>query len=298
VVEENRAPLGILELDNNVTKFSNVYGESHDARFAQLDEVLKHEIPEANIAYYVGCTTAYRHPEIAQATQRVLLALGIKHRFLSGPEGEVCCGSPLMRAGFTKTAKTLAEQNVEAIAQSNSRIVLTTCPGCARVFRQDYPRLDVSLPKKVRVYHITEFLVKYRKQLAPMLSTVSKSVPTNLVYHDPCHLGRELGVYKQPRQLLKLIPNAQLLEFPHHKEYADCCGGGGALPKTFPELTEQITQRRLTDAADTSAEYLLSACPNCKRYFTETLSAQEETLHILDIMEILAKVLKGRKTGR
>jgi heterodisulfide reductase subunit D len=298
VVEENRAPLGILELDDNVTKSSNVYGEPHDARFAQLDRFLKKGIPDADIAYYVGCTTAYRHPEIAQATQKVLLALGIKHSFLSGPEGEVCCGSPLMRAGFTKTAKTLAERNVEAITHSNAQIVLTTCPGCARAFRQDYPRLDMTLPKKIRIYHITEFLVKYRKQLAPMLNVVSKSPPTNLVYHDPCHLGRELGVYNQPRQLLELIPNAQLLEFPHHKEYADCCGGGGALPKTFPELTEQITQRRLVDAVNTSAEYLLSACPNCKRHFTETPSPHKEALQILDVMEILAKVLKVPKTGR
>jgi heterodisulfide reductase subunit D len=298
VVEENRAPLGILELDDNVTEFSNVYGEPHEARFAQLGEVLKHEIPDADLAYYVGCTTAYRHPEIAQATQQVLMALGIKHRFLSGPEGEVCCGSPLIRAGFTKTAKTLAERNVEAIAQSNARIVLTTCPGCARAFRQDYPRLDVSLPRKVRVYHITEFLVKYRKQLAPMLNMVTKSAPTKLVYHDPCHLGRELGVYNQPRQLLKLIPNTRLSEFPHHKEFADCCGGGGALPKTFPELTEQIIQRRLTDAANTSAEYLLSACPNCKRHFIETYSAHGETLQVLDIMEILAKVLKAPGSGK
>ncbi|MFX1319938.1 MAG: (Fe-S)-binding protein [Promethearchaeota archaeon] len=298
VVEENRAPMGILELDKDVTDVFNVYGEPHETRFALLNDLLVNTTSRADIVYYLGCTTAYRHPEIAQATQQVLLALGFEPKFLSGPEGEVCCGSPLMRAGFTKTAKTLAERNVQAIAQSNAHTVLTTCPGCTRAFRKDYPRLGVSLPKKVRVYHITEFLNKYRKQLALMLNVVSKSAPTSLVYHDPCHLGRELGVYDQPRQLLRLLPNTQLLEFSHHAEYADCCGGGGALQITFPRLAEEITKRRLADAANTSAEYLLSACPNCKRHFTETHSADKEPLQILDIMELLAKVLKDRETGR
>ncbi len=298
VVKENRAPMGVLELDENVTASSNVYGESHETRFAKLEKALTHTTKNADIAYYVGCTTAYRHPEIAQATQQVLLALDIEHKFLSGPEGEVCCGSPLMRAGFTKTAKTLAEQNIQAIVESNAKTVLTTCPGCARAFRDDYPRLGLSLPKKVRVYHITEFLIKHQKQLVPMLNAVAESAPTSFVYHDPCHLGRELGVYEQPRQLLRLIPNSQLLEFLHHKEYADCCGGGGALPKTFSVLTEKITQRRLAATADTSAEYLLSACPNCKRHFTATLPSHGQTLQILDIMEMLAKVIKARTTGR
>jgi Fe-S oxidoreductase len=149
------------------------------------------------------------------------------------------------------------------------------------------------------VYHITEFLTKYHKQLRPLLTMGSKSAPDSLVYHDPCHLGRELGVYDQPRQLLKLIPNTQLLEFPHNRDLADCCGGGGALPKTFPALTAEIAQRRLADATDTSAHYLLSACPNCKRHFTEAQSGQGgEILEVLDVMEILAKAIKDPKSGK
>jgi heterodisulfide reductase subunit D len=295
VVEEHRAPTGTLELDKNVLQSSNVYGEPHNQRFANLHRALSHTTPNAKIAYYVGCTTAYRHPEIALAAQKVLSALELEFRFLSEEEGEVCCGSPLIRAGFTETAKQLAQQNVQAIAKSNVTTVITTCPGCARALREDYPRLGISLPKKVRVYHITEFLSRYKKKLAPLLNPISTSATTSLTYHDPCHLGRELGVYTQPRQLISLVPGCQLVEFPHNQEYADCCGGGGALPKTFPHLAEEITKRRLADAQVTSTRHLVSACPNCKLHFTETQSVKGgKRLEILDITELLVQSLKPK----
>ena len=299
VVEEHRAPAGTLDLDRNVLQSSNVYGEPHIQRFAKLQQAFQETTPKAKIAYYVGCTTAYRHPEIALATQQVLSTLGLELKFLSEEDGEVCCGSPLIRAGFTQTAKQLAQQNVDAIRKSNVTTVITTCPGCARALREDYPKLGIPLPKKIHVYHITEFLARYQKKLAPFLNPLNPSESTSLTYHDPCHLGRELGVYKQPRQLLKLVPSSQLVEFPHNQEYADCCGGGGALPKTFPNLADEITKRRLTDAQATSAHHLVSACPNCKLHFTEMQSAEEsKALEILDIMELLVQSIRAQAVER
>ncbi len=300
VVAEHRAPSGTLELDKNASEFFNVYGETHNERFAKLQRILKKQTSTAEIAYFVGCTTAYRHPEIASATHTVLARLGIDFTLLNGEYNEVCCGSPLIRAGFTDSAKSLAEQNVKAIKESGAKTILTTCPGCARTLKLDYPQLGLHLPKKVRVLHITEFLVRHRKKLAPLMKspllTKQTGIPLTMTYHDPCHLGRELGIYEPPRQLLKLIPGADLIEFPHNREYADCCGGGGALPKTFPDLAEEITRTRLANTPSTSNSYLVSACPNCKLHFTETQNRAKETdLKILDLIELLAQVLKDRR---
>ncbi|MDO8125516.1 MAG: (Fe-S)-binding protein [Candidatus Hermodarchaeota archaeon] len=300
VVAEHRAPAGTLELDKNTSEFFNVYGEPHDERFAQLQSILKNQTSTAEIAYFVGCTTAYRHPEIASATHTVLARLGIDFTFLNGEKNEVCCGSPLIRAGFIESAKSLAEQNVKAIKESGAKTILTTCPGCARALKLDYPQLGIHLPKKVKVLHMVEFLVKQSEQLAPLIKSPLQTKQTGsiltMTYHDPCHLGRELGIYEPPRQLLKLIPGADLMEFTHNREYADCCGGGGALPKTFPALAEEITRTRLADTPSASNSYLVSACPNCKLHFTETQNQVKETdLKILDLMEILAQVLKERR---
>lgn len=300
VVAEHRAPTGTLELDKNTSEFFNVYGEPHTERFAKLQHVLTKASSTAEIAYYVGCTTAYRHPEIASAVHTVLSRLGIDFTLLNGETYEVCCGSPLIRAGFTESAKSLAEQNIKAIKESGAKTILTTCPGCARALKLDYAQLGVHLPKKVEVLHMTEFLVRHREQLAPLiksfLPTKQTGKPVTMTYHDPCHLGRELGIFEPPRQLLKLIPGIDLMEYLHNREYADCCGGGGALPKTFPDLAEEITRTRLADTPSPSNSYLVSACPNCKLHFTKTQNRLKETdLRILDLMELLAQVLKERR---
>lgn len=300
VVAEHRAPTGTLELDKNTSEFFNVYGEPHNERFANLQNVLKKSSSTAEIAYFVGCTTAYRHPEIASAAHTVLAQLGLDITFLNGDKDEVCCGSPLIRAGFTESAKSLAEQNVNAIKESGAKTIITTCPGCARALKLDYPQLGIHLPKKVKVLHITELLVKHRKKLAQQIKspllTKQTGIPLTITYHDPCHLGRELGIYEPPRQLLKLIPGVDLMEFPHNREYADCCGGGGALPKTFPDLAEEITRTRLAQTPTTTNSYLISACPNCKLHFTETQNRAKETnFQIFDIMEILAQAFKERR---
>jgi heterodisulfide reductase subunit D len=299
VVKEHRAPQGILDLDLNVTQQSNVYNEPHSARFNKLPASLRKLKTDANAIYFVGCTTAYRHPEIAMATSHVLTQLGISLQLLTGSKGEVCCGSPLIRAGFTKTAKILAQQNVDAINQTGIRTVIATCPGCARSLKLDYPKLGVSLPKNIRVYHITEYLTKFRRNLASQLEipwkTKKAQTPAVITYHDPCHLGRELGVYKPPRQLLKLIPGVKFVEFYHNREFTDCCGGGGVLPKTFPDLSKEVTERRLADTANLDASYLISACPNCKLHFTDTqVTNNQDSPMILDIMELLAKGIKKR----
>ncbi len=300
VVTEHRAPTGTLQLDNSVTRYSNVYSEPHANRFSQLQSIIRNSTATSDLVYFVGCTTAYRHPEIALATSKVLTAMNIPISFLTGEQGEVCCGSPLIRAGFTETAKSLAEQNVSVITQMGAKTVITTCPGCARALRQDYPELGVSLPKKVKILHITEFLRIHQQKLAPLLTTLrnskAKAIPQKIIYHDPCHLGRELGVYNQPRQLLQLLPGIDLVEFPHNKEFADCCGGGGALPKTFPNLAEEITNKRLVDAANLTADHLVSACPNCKLHFTETQRhGNSPIMEVSDLMEVLAKAIKERR---
>lgn len=297
IVEEHRAPQGILNLDTDVISTYNVYNEPHSKRFEQFTISLQKKQLKADVIYFVGCTTAYRHPEIAMTTVKVLDKLGITVQFLTGPEGEVCCGSPLIRAGFTETATMLAQRNVAAIENAGIRTVLTTCPGCARTLKLDYPKLGVPLPKKVRVLHITEFLTKHHQHLIPHLTNLGiskvKDVSQRIIYHDPCHLGRELGVYNPPRQLLQSIPGTEIIEFPYNRNYTECCGGGGALPRTFPDLAEQITHRRLIAASESKATYLVSACPNCKLHFSKTQAKKSATaLVILDIMELLAQALK------
>ncbi len=295
VIKEHRTPLGVVELLQNIASTSNVYGEPAVNRFTKVSLKPNQLQVRDQVAYFIGCTTAYRHPEIAKATGKILSQLGVKIDFLDGETSEVCCGSPLIRAGAISEARELAKQNVAAIKQSKRKTVITTCPGCARALRSDYPVLGTPLPKNVKVLHITEFLTNYLSQLkalfAKPLKRTQKTNHLKVTYHDPCHLGRELEVYEQPRKLLQLLPNVELIELVHNREFADCCGGGGALPKTFPDLALEVGRHRLTAVHQRNPDYLVSCCPNCKQHFL--LSSKEmtpsSTVKPIDLMELLAR---------
>jgi heterodisulfide reductase subunit D len=294
VIQEHRAPQGVVELTRAIAQTHNVYGEPHARRFSALSATSRQSKSSASVLYFVGCTTAYRHPEIAGAAAKVLEKLGVAVEVMTGDDGEVCCGSPLIRAGAISAARALAQQNVNAIARAHKSTVLTTCPGCARALRIDYPLLGVPLPGSVRVVHITEFLATRLRQLQPLLtrrqSPGKREEPSRVIYHDPCHLGRELGVYDAPRHILGLLPGVQLLEFGHNREHADCCGGGGALPKTFPDLATDIGYRRVAAAGESGATYLASCCPNCKQHF-EAVSESKPGPKPIDLVELLARNL-------
>lgn len=294
IIQEHRAPQGVVELDRAVARTHNVYGEPHNQRFAALPSSLRVAKSDAEVLYFVGCTTAYRHPEIAEAAAKVLTKLGVTIHIMTGDDGEVCCGSPLIRAGAIAAARDLARQNASAIARAKVPTIVTTCPGCARALKLDYPLLGVSLPENARVLHITEFLVSRRRQLQVLLTqrhtSARREERLSIIYHDPCHLGRELGVYDAPRQLLNLLPDVQLLEFTHNREHADCCGGGGALPKTFPNLATDVGVHRVSNAGQSGARYLASCCPNCKQHFAAVHGAKTDPEPV-DLVELLAGTL-------
>jgi len=108
---------------------------------------------DLSVLYYVGCTTAYRRPEIARATLKILRKAGVDFTLLND---EVCCGSVFLRTGLTKVARELASSNLKKIEEANVDTVVTSCAGCYRTLRLDYPTLVGSVPFKV--IHIVEFL--------------------------------------------------------------------------------------------------------------------------------------------
>jgi len=108
----------------------------------------------------------------------------------------------------------------------------------------------------------------------------------SVVYHDPCHLGRRAGIYDEPRRLLAAIPGLKVGEIRWSRENSLCCGGGGGLPVTHPELSKTICEKALADAKEGGAEALVTACPFCKQIFLER--AEDFNLKVYDIVELLA----------
>jgi Fe-S oxidoreductase len=255
---------------DNVLRYGNPYGEK-----STVAEVLGQKTKEAEIGYFVGCTSAYRNPNIARATISILNKLGEDYTLLD----EKCCGSVMQRVGW-KDEEVVAqmERNVKAIADQGIDEAVFSCAGCFRMFKEEYPkRIDV--PFKVR--HVSEFLAD--RDIKP--SALNKKV----TYHDPCHLGRHSGVYKAPRSVLAKIPGIEFKEMTRNSETARCCGGGGGVRSAYPELSESIAAKRVEEAS--FAEVLVTSCPFCVNNLKVGKDRCGSKVEVMDLVELVEPLL-------
>ena len=111
---------------------------------------------------------------------------------------------------------------------------------------KDWPRFAGELPFKVM--HISELLYEL---VSGGKIKFKKPIKSKVTYHDPCHLGREMGIYAEPRAVLKAIPGIDLVEMYPTEHAAACCGAGGGVYQflmsyeklSFPEAVHDLAER-------------------------------------------------------
>jgi heterodisulfide reductase subunit D len=259
----------------------NIYNEPREKRFSWLRERPR---AESGFVYFVGCTTAYRVPKMAESTHKILKA--ILYDFAVLPD-EWCCGHPLLMTGQKKAALEVVHRNIAEIEAARARTLVTSCPGCAKMFKVEYPKLTGKrLP--FEVMHITELMEKYDSKLR-----FSERVSKKVTYHDPCHLGRGLGVFNPPRKILENIPGIELVEMERIGRGAACCGAGGGVMASFPAMAQHAAKARIREAVEfATAQTIVSACPFCYVNLSRTAEATRSPVEVKDVTEIAAEALR------
>ncbi len=287
----NRAglrPKNLTAIVNNLEEMKNPYGLEADMRLDWADYTGLDDVPlndEAEIAYFVGCTTAFKgvNHNIGYSTSQLLNHLEEDWTLLG--EDEWCCGSPLIMAGEEEKAREFVEHNIEEIERRGIKVLLTGCPSCYRMWKFEIPELlDIELSFSVK--HTLEHI--YRRIKEGKLTTPASDERTT--YHDPCELSRLGGIVEEPRGILKAISKG-FVEMPEHGIDVRCCGGGGLLQATNNELRLSIAKYRLEQAKSVDAEILTSACPACNLTFQDAVRTIGEKLEVLDLTEYIARQL-------
>jgi Fe-S oxidoreductase len=315
LVEKGLAPkTSLSRLSEAVERHHNVFGAPEANRFSWLDGKRKAALkPTAKMAYFVGCTSSYKHPEIARATVDLLQASGVDFMLLE-PE-EWCCGNPLLRSGLITQAGELMGHHLQTIRTLGVETIVTSCAECYHVWKVDYPRQHDKKSLGYDVLHITEVLAD-RLQAGTLKFT--KPVDVSVTYHDSCRMGRlsephepwsgkrlqygklappktwrrgTRGIYSPPRAVLQAIPGVTLLEMERVRENTFCCGAGAAVKWLYRDFALETGMERLTEASDTGAKALVSSCPFCKWNFQDAASKQRSAMEILDIVEIASRAL-------
>jgi len=282
-VEENHTPELFTATAKNILDAGDPSGMPPSKRVAWTEQLQQRGVfpKKAEVLYWAGCIVSTRTPNAARAMGNVLTRAQVDFTFLGEKEG--CCGYVLLATGLLDEAKENAVRLVERVKETKAETLVTPCAGCYYTFTKMYPEiLDAELP--CNVSHASQFAERLIKEgkIAP------HSLDLRVTYHDPCSLGRHCNVYDSPRNVLKAVPNLDLVEMPLSRNRARCCGAGGGLWSFNNAVAMNSALERLVvdvDPLDVSA--LVTACPTCHINFRYASVKKSMRTKVYDLMEIL-----------
>jgi heterodisulfide reductase subunit D len=238
--------------------------------------------------FWVGCAGAFdeRYKKVTRAFVKLLSHCGISYAVLGSEE--TCNGDPARRAGNEMLFQMQALQVIETLKQYEVKKIITCCPHCFNIFKNEYPDLG----GKYEVMHHTQFI---QKLIDDGLLVADKTIfaEKTITYHDPCYLGRGNEEYDAPRSVLNALPSKKV-EMPRNRSKALCCGAGGA--QMFKEAEpgeKEVYAERTEEAMSTGANIIATACPFCMTMLTDGIKYQnrEDEVKNYDIVELMAMSL-------
>lgn len=286
----DNAPGKIRAIRDNLAGSHNVFDEDNDERGDWVEDMRKPpkggcQKKQAEVVYFTGCVGAYfpLAQKIPMAFVEILDAAGVDFTILAGDEW--CCGFPLVGSGQKELLPGVISHNVAAVKARKAKKVVFTCPSCYQIWREAYP-------PEFELVHASEMtadlVLQGKLPLGPLDLTVT--------YHDPCDLGRGGRVFDKPREVLAHIPGLRFVEMEHNREHCLCCGGGGNLEMIDPDLSAQMSRRKVEEAVATGAQAVVTNCQQCVRTMTTFARRHKIPIEVLDMSQLVQRSLAaGRK---
>ncbi len=238
------------------------------------------------ILYFAGCMT-HLTPTIIRSMTLIFNQAGSSWQFYDS-EGGACCGRPLKLAGQSAGAARIKEQLHADFLASGAELLVTSCPICYRMFKEDY-----TLPG-IKVLHHTQYILELMEW--GRIKVDKKELAAS--YHEPCELGRGTGVIREPRELISELYQVDVTP----KIEGLCCGGSLGAPGLNLATRRAVARGVVSELSINHPDILITACPLCKKSL-----APVSEIPVMDFAEVVAKcmiheavpspVLKSHKTG-
>ncbi|MCX8021665.1 MAG: (Fe-S)-binding protein [Syntrophorhabdaceae bacterium] len=284
-VEEGQIPTQIQKALENTFVQKNPWGRARTKR-GDWSEKLDFSVPHVSETLskrllFTCCIQAYdpRCMVIPQNIAKIMNSCDIEFGILG--EEEACCGNEIRRIGEGGLFEELLEENKAMFKEYGVQEIVTLSPHCMNALKKEYEGSDIKVVHYTEVIAglINEGRLKYKKPY-----------PRKVIYHDPCFLGKQNGIFDEPREILGAIDGLTLLEFTRSREVSLCCEGGGG--RMFFEVETQYRRNsevRVEEALSKGAEVIATACPFCVMTLEE--KAVEKGLQVKELSEILMEVI-------
>lgn len=266
---ESVCPVGInlatLRL-NSRAKRRNIPNEGRYKYIKGVDR----SVGTGRVGYFAGCMTSLT-PAVQRSMERIFEVAG-EAVWYADREGGVCCGRPLMLSGETDAARKMVVYNTDLFRKHEITTLVTSCPICLRVFKESY-HLD-----GIEVLHHSEYIDRLIAEQRLALDT--KSIKYS--YHDPCELGRGLGIYDAPRRVIESV--GELREPEHNRSNSLCCGASLANTVIDDAQQQRIAMRMTKELESAGCDEIVTSCPLCNKSI-----ARAATKPTKDIAEVVAE---------
>nr|HOP09644.1 (Fe-S)-binding protein [Candidatus Methanofastidiosa archaeon] len=236
----------IIEKHESICKLvmecDNPYGVGDDGSIPQ--KFAKKSRHGSKVLLYDGCTARYRERRILHAMMDIMDEFSLLER-------PVCCGSVLLRTGNLDDARQQALRLGEILNRYET--VVTPCAGCYNMFVEQYPKMEIDI--RPEILHSTQYIARLLETGKLHLSKIGTDIKAT--YHDPCHIGRRIGIFEEPRVIIKAM-GFELAEMGRNRKDALCCGAGGGYKSLSNEKASNIARIRAEEAMSTGAELLIT----------------------------------------
>ncbi|MCP4576008.1 MAG: (Fe-S)-binding protein [Deltaproteobacteria bacterium] len=237
-----------------------------------------------DVLYWIGCLTTFdpTKRKIAEDLISILKQTNVDYAVLGN--GELCCGDPARALGDEHTFQTIAKKQIAELKTRRFKTILTSCPHCYNVLKNEYPQFD------------GQFKLKHHSQfIADLIESSELELRDNgrqaITFHDPCYLGRYQEIYDPPRKVVAQTGHTVLLEMKNNREKSLCCGAGGGHFWMDFKNGERINDLRVLQARDAGAETIVTGCPFCFQMLNDGLKTTnlDEVIQVEDITGLVTR---------
>ncbi len=273
------------KLAETLNEYHNISEDDNEERL-EWQEYLK-GVPgefldkdQADIVYFVGCVASFfpLAQRIPADLSTIMHRAGLDFTVLGGEEW--CCGFPLLGAGMPDKIAELKNHNIEKIKSVGAKQAVFSCPSCLHTWTHLYGAAT-------ELVHASQLIANLIKQGKLEL----KPLKLKVTYHDPCDLGRNTGIFEEPRDVIKSIPGIEFVELTNNRNMSVCCGGGGNVEMVDPDLSAAVAQRKIDEILATGADTVISSCQQCLRTIATRARRENINLNVLDLTQLVMKSL-------
>lgn len=241
----------------------------------------QHSRPQVGL--FVTCLVDLFRPSVGFAAVKLLEQAGCD---VHVPIAQTCCGQPAFNSGDKADTRDIAKQVIEVFEEFD--FIVAPSGSCAGMLKKHYPGLfseepawaDRATAFSEKCHELISFLTDVM-----MVRDTGAKLAANVTYHDSCSGLRELGIADQPRKLLGNVEGLELTEMPDSNV---CCGFGGAFCVKYPDISNVIVTKKVTNIATSKADLLLAGDLGCLMNMAGKLKREGSSVEVRHVAEVLA----------